>query len=604
MGSNNRLIPGINDLATVNPSISKEWNYLRNGGLTPDLVAANTHRKVWWKCSFCGKEWETSVSTRNTSGRIGCPNCNKKRAAKERRESIIKEGGDFASVYPELLDEWNYEKNGSVKPTEITAHSDSKVWWRCKICGKEWKAWIGDRARGVGCPRCFNGHHTSYSEQVIYYYVKQAFPDAINGYKLPSASRKEIDIYVPTLQMGIEYDGEYWHKDIERDEEKNRIVSECGIHLVRIREKNCPKLNDKLSYVIAVDSSGNYENNLETAIQSLFMHIENNYNTKIDITIDVKKDATSILALYEHDKKSESVDANEALKKDWNYERNGELKPYQIHLGSKRKVWWKCNICGYEWKAIVADRSRGIGCPACSGKAVRKGLNDLQTIRPDIATEWNYEKNGTLKPDQVHFGSNKDVWWICSKCGNEWHARVMSRKMLCCPKCNYKRVADNRHLVSGENDIATLFPELMKDWDYEKNDCDPTIITAGSHRRVHWKCHKCGYRWVGNVYDRTSGHGCPNCAKSQKSDKLRRRNLIIGETDLASKYPEIAKDWDYDNNEMTPEEVSYGSSRKVHWVCSNCGNRWEATISNRTNRKSQCPKCHGKVSKRDETELL
>lgn len=38
MGSINRLLVGINDLATVNPYVSEEWNYKKNKGLRPDQV--------------------------------------------------------------------------------------------------------------------------------------------------------------------------------------------------------------------------------------------------------------------------------------------------------------------------------------------------------------------------------------------------------------------------------------------------------------------------------------------------------------------------------------------------------------------------------------
>ena len=46
-------------------------------------------------------------------------------------------------------------------------------------------------------------------------------------------------------------------------------------------------------------------------------------------------------------------------------------------------------------------------------KALIIGENDLATMRPDLAEEWNFEKNGEIKPYDVTCGSNKKVWWIC-----------------------------------------------------------------------------------------------------------------------------------------------------------------------------------------------
>ena len=68
-----------------------------------------------------------------------------------------------------------------------------------------------------------------------------------------------------------------------------------------------------------------------------------------------------------------------------------------------------------------------------------KGVNDLETLNPTLAEEWNYEKNGTLTPDQVTAGSNKKVWWKC-KFGHEWEAIVGSRsKGHGCPFCSGRR---------------------------------------------------------------------------------------------------------------------------------------------------------------------
>ena len=42
---------------------------------------------------------------------------------------------------------------------------------------------------------------------------------------------------------------------------------------------------------------------------------------------------------------------------------------------------------------------------------MKKDFVSLADERPDLAKEWNYEKNGDLKPEDVSCGSNKKVWW-------------------------------------------------------------------------------------------------------------------------------------------------------------------------------------------------
>ena len=126
---------------------------------------------------------------------------------------------------------------------------------------------------------------------------------------------------------------------------------------------------------------------------------------------------------------------------DWDYEKNLDISPDKIAYRGNKKIWWKCKQCGYSWLSRVADRSNGVGCPACAGKVVIEGKNDLATINPKLSSEWNYEKNGQLKPQMVSGGSNKKVWWKCNSCGNSWPAYIYSRNIdgRGCPECAKKK---------------------------------------------------------------------------------------------------------------------------------------------------------------------
>ena len=112
------------------------------------------------------------------------------------------------------------------------------------------------------------------------------------------------------------------------------------------------------------------------------------------------------------------------LVSEWS-EKNLTLTPDDITFGSNKKVWWR-GACGHEWQASVKARSNGEKCPICSGARVIAGINDLQTTRPEIASEWS-EKNLSLKPDEVNAKPRENVWWRCSKCGNEWKSVINAR---------------------------------------------------------------------------------------------------------------------------------------------------------------------------------
>ena len=120
----------------------------------------------------------------------------------------------------------------------------------------------------------------------------------------------------------------------------------------------------------------------------------------------------------------------------WCYPLNGDLTPAMVTYGSGRKVWWECEH-GHTWEATINSRTgMGSGCPYCAGKKPIAGYNDLKTLYPDIANEWNDSLNGELKPDMVSYGSNKCVWWECPE-GHVWKALVSSRTNggTGCPIC-------------------------------------------------------------------------------------------------------------------------------------------------------------------------
>lgn len=107
-------------------------------------------------------------------------------------------------------------------------------------------------------------------------------------------------------------------------------------------------------------------------------------------------------------------------------------------MGSNRKVWWVCEK-GHEWQATVRSRVSGAGCPVCSNRKILPGYNDLATLHPELVKQWEFAKNGDLKPDQIGCGYDRKVWWICSE-GHIWRAAVANRalpgyKHTGCPVC-------------------------------------------------------------------------------------------------------------------------------------------------------------------------
>lgn len=285
----------------------------------------------------------------------------------------------------------------------------------------------------------------------------------------------------------------------------------------------------------------------------------------------------------------------EDLLKEWDYEKN-DCSPADKSHGSRYKAAWKCSICGCEWMSSINGRTQGNGCPGCR-KCVT-GKNDLETWcnennREDLLRDWDYERN-TIKPNIVARSSSLEVYWKCSVCGYQWTSTVNSRTNgNGCPACA------GRVCVTGVNDLETWCKEnhredLLEEWDYEENMMEPSEAFRTSTKEVHWVCSNCGYKWTATIKDRTRRRIC-GCQHSSSKDNAPGRKCIPGTNDLETWCKEnnredLLKEWDYENNLITPSEVAKGSSLKVHWKCSICGCQWVSIINNRTHGNG-CPGC-------------
>ena len=55
--------------------------------------------------------------------------------------------------------------------------------------------------------------------------------------------------------------------------------------------------------------------------------------------------------------------------KEWHPEKNGSLMPSKVFNKSNKTVWWQCSKNpDHEWMVVIANRTKGSGCPECVGK--------------------------------------------------------------------------------------------------------------------------------------------------------------------------------------------------------------------------------------------
>ena len=252
---------------------------------------------------------------------------------------------------------------------------------------------------------------------------------------------------------------------------------------------------------------------------------------------------------------------NPSLASEWHPTLNGDLKPHQIAAKNGKKVWWRIwhEKCGmwHEWEAPVNTRSRGKrGDPYIHGHRVLSGCNDFASNYPEIASQWHPSKNGELEPNQVTAKNSKVVWWLAG-CGHEWDMTIGQRtgQGQGCPFCSGARI------LVGDNDLATTHPKLATQWHPHRNgDLKPTHISHGSGV-VIWLMCDLGHGWDGKPNDLKVTEKCPFCAGYR---------VEAGLNDLTTTHPELAARWHPTlNGDLTPDQVSFGSSVVVWWVCEN-----------------------------------
>ena len=180
--------------------------------------------------------------------------------------------------------------------------------------------------------------------------------------------------------------------------------------------------------------------------------------------------------------------------KQWHPTKNGTLLPSDFANKSSQKVWWQCpENDDHQWETQIVSRTRirangeRSGCPFCAGQKVCDN-NRLSTLSPEIAKEWHPTKNGKLTPYDVANRTPKKAWWQCAKSElHEWEATIASRtegdgRGRGCPFCDGKKVCD-------DNCLATLSPEISKEWHPTKNGkLTPHDVTLGNKKKVWWQC--------------------------------------------------------------------------------------------------------------------
>lgn len=526
-----KLLSGKNDFETIFPELAKEWDYGQNDK-KPSEYVFNSTEEVFWICSKGHDSYLRRISER-AKGK-GCKKCARLAAVEARRASIIARKGSLKALYPELAAEWDYVHNLK-GPECYTESSGEEVSWICSWCHQPWRAVISSRTKSnSGCPHCHFRSKTSFPEQAVFYYVSKAFSDAENSFSEPFLDGMELDIYIPSIKTGIEYDGVHWHQNNRKGKDLQKYIfcKQQGIQLIRIRESDEDASLICDEYIIRKDYSS-FES-LDMAIAVLLKKL--GYLQIQDIGINTEKDCNIIRSRYYASLKTNSLSfKHPEIAAEWHPTKNGNVTPDMISPGTNVKYWWVCSVCGKEYHKSVSDRVRGIGCKVCSSRKkaqwahtrnLKTGINDLKTLRPDLVQEWDHSKNPGIIPEECTLGSEEPIIWKCKICGTMWPASINARVHGSgCPKCGRIKAGESQKQGSIEKygSLKDAYPEIAAQWDYKKNagktpaDYSPVDKTPG----FHWICSRCRKPFSSSIYNLTHSRfiGCTKCRYEQTGEE-------------------------------------------------------------------------------------
>jgi len=495
---------------------------------------------------------------------------------------------------PHLLQEWHPIKNGGLEPIEVSFSSHKRIWWQCQVNPiHEWDATANQRTNSkTGCPYCRNKRvdETNSLQTTHPDFAKDWHPSK-NGKLTPNdvtaGSAKRI----------------WWQCSNNLDHEWDAVVSS------RIgNNSGCPHCSGA--------STSQPEIRILCELKHLLGDEEVFWRERIDgVEADIFLPNHNLAIEYDgnhwHKDKGEiDLEKNEFFAKRGirtirvRHNPLEAISEHDVIVPQKNLSKTDVDELVYRIASLTSlSLDRYANEPSFTNdEEFRRFVSflpspppeySLKGEHPDVAEQWDYQKNSPLKPENFSSGSNKKVWWKCPNGDDhEWRTSIHQRTgevQTGCPFCSNRRVSKTNNLLMNN-------PKLASEWHPTKNgDLTADKVSVTSGKRVWWKCPKGDdHEWVSSVSDRYKG-SCPFCTGKRASKKYNLKVLN----------PELSKQWHpTKNGELKPENVSPNSGKKVWWKCPEGeDHQWESLVSHR-NRNSGCPFCSGRYASLTNNFLL
>lgn len=412
------------------PRVAEEWDFEKNNSLPTQHLPSENKAKYWWRCAS-QHSYQMTINARTNQG-SGCPYC---------AGQAVNSSNSLASTHPELIQEWSFEKNLKINPTDVTAGSNKKVWWRCSY-GHEWSAQIYSRAKGKGCPKCSN--QSSRPELRIFSEFELLFSKVEHRAKFGG---QEYDILLRDIGVAVEFDGAFFHKDNKRDQNKNDAAKRALLKLIRVREWPLEKIS--IHDVVLGRDNELKKLHIDRLIRLIIGSSPQNAATEYLSMDKFQNDSryAELISYLPGPLPGKSfAEHHPRLVNEWDFDKNLPLGPGDVSFGSNLEVSWKCKK-GHKFDMSPKLRHQGQNCPFCSGRrvSIERSLGERY---PNLVAEWDVEKNQNKTPYDYTYASHFKAWWICPK-GHSYQAKISSRTRT--PKGTGCKICFETRLGSSED---------------------------------------------------------------------------------------------------------------------------------------------------------
>lgn len=413
-----------------------------NLSLDLDTLTSASRKSAWWVCPFSGGKYKSTIRNRIVSGDKTPFTTGKK---------IHPGYNDLDSQRPDVSVEWDTEANG-IKASEVSARSAVRFSWVCSINAEhKWKTTVNNRTqKGSGCPYC-SGQKSDTKRN-----LRVAHEELIEWWS-PN-NKKLMSEFLPGSNIDV-----LWHcKNCENDwTETPYLVVKRGISCVycnNVRLK--PGVNDlatmRSDLMLEWDKNKNVqapETLMVNSREKVWWLCSESHSWQATVNSRAKGvnchycNNRLVLKGY-NDLQSQEP----GIAAEWDRQLN-ELSPEEVVTGYGI-AHWVCKNYGHKWTATVYDRVHiGNSCPVCQNRRIAKGFNSIPVRSPQLAAEWDVEKNGISANDFTGPLSGY-AWWKCEQ-KHSWKASILSRLSGAgCYRCKSSRKS------KGEEELGDFLAEI------------------------------------------------------------------------------------------------------------------------------------------------